>query len=66
MHKKLALVLLEPDCSSWQSDSPPVNTPAWPALTHTTPWSASMAVANAWMQLFLSMMSWLTYPSNKG
>lgn len=52
--KRLALVLLEPVCSSWRSDIEQTDAPPWAPVPWAPPWSALMAFTQAWMRLFWS------------
>lgn len=65
MRKKLALVLLEPACSSWQSDFEHSAAPPWGVAPWVHPWSAVWTFTQAWMRLFWSLAPGFNGPLNR-
>lgn len=65
MRKKLALVLLEPACSSWQSDFPQTNALPWPVASWANPWSTLLMFTDAWMRLAWGLAPWFRVPSSR-
>lgn len=65
MRKRLALVLLAPECCSWQtatSDALPV----WPGVPPVfAPWMAAQSLAEAWMRMLMELMSWMFIPRTR-
>ncbi|WP_157269512.1 hypothetical protein [Azohydromonas aeria] len=66
MRKRLALVLLAPECSSWQSgatDTADAALPAWPGMPSVfAPWTGVHAFAEAWLGLLTAWMTWMLPP----
>lgn len=66
MRKRLALVLLEPACVSWQSGFEQSDALPWTPAPWAPPWSVLMAFTQAWMRLFWSFTPGWNWPSTGG
>lgn len=63
MRKRLALVLLAPECSSWQSGATGAASAPWPGMPPVfAPWAAAQAFTQAWLDMLMELLAWMLPP----